>query len=241
MTSAPQDHPQTALELLFGAGNDTPESLARQLLPADANGDFGRALQNLPGATREAAAREVTAAAAGLLNVDLTGALAAGWRKHHDLTAAAQRTLAAPGSVELVDIAGYQITTTQHPSVRVLINDAEVATIQLGLSFVFRVTAMGAKISAGRLVALHSGRCDLTVTLAIQGTAVLTKQAQLMLPGVIPLGQGIRLLAAHHYPASAGQAESTDDGRAPRMAPAPEGTIQPSGASAPLRIGEWTY
>jgi hypothetical protein len=65
-----------------------------------------------------------------------------------------------------VDIAGYQIATTQHPSVRVLINDAEVATLQLGLSFVFRVTAMGAKISAGRLVAMHSGRCDLTAPLS---------------------------------------------------------------------------
>jgi hypothetical protein len=78
MTSGPQDHPRTALELLFGTGHDTPESLARQLLPADADGDFGRALEKLPGATREAAAREVTAAAAGLLSVDLTGALAAG-------------------------------------------------------------------------------------------------------------------------------------------------------------------
>ena len=248
MTPAPQDHPHTALELLFGTGNDTPESLARQLLPPDADGALGRALQNLPGATREAAAREVTAAAAGLLTVNLTGALAAGWRKHHDLTAAAQRTLAAPGSVELVDIAGYQITTTQHPSVRVLINDAQVATIQLGLSFVFRVTAMGAKISAGRLVALHSGRCDLTATLAIQGTAVLTKQAQLMLPGAIPLGQGVPLLAAHHYPDSAGQAESADNGRTQRMAPEREGAVQPSappaqrgtGAPAPLQIGEWT-
>ena len=67
MTPAPQDHPHTALELLFGTGNDTPESLARQLLPPDADGALGRALQNLPGATREAAAREVTAAAAGLL------------------------------------------------------------------------------------------------------------------------------------------------------------------------------
>jgi hypothetical protein len=186
MTPAPQDHPHTALELLFGAGNDARESLARQLLPADADGDLGRALENLPGATRKAAAREVTAAAAGLLNVDLTGGLAAGWRKHHDLTAAAQRTIAAPGTVELVDIAGYQITTTQHPSVRVLMNDAEVATIQLGLSLAFRVTAMGAKISAGRLVALHSGRCDLTATLAIRGTAVLTKQAHLTLPGNPP-------------------------------------------------------
>jgi hypothetical protein len=250
MTSAVQDHPHTALDLLFGPGNDTPEAMARQLLSAGADGDLGHALENLPRATRDAAVRETTAAAAGLLNVDLFGGLVAGWRKHHDLTAAAQRTLAVPGSVELVDMAGHQITTSQHPSIKVLVNEAEVATIQLGLSLVFRVTAMGARISAGRLVALHSGRCDLTVTLAVQGTTVLTKQAHLTLPGVIPLGRGIRLLAAHHYPASPGEAEREDSGHAQQMAPERQGTSQPSaspgaqrgtGASAPLHIGEWTY
>ena len=113
MTSAVQDHPHTALDLLFGPGNETPEAMARQLLSAGADGDLGRALENLPRATRDAAVRETTAAAAGLLNVDLFGGLVAGWRKHHDLTAAAQRTLAVPGSVELVDMAGHQITTSQ--------------------------------------------------------------------------------------------------------------------------------
>jgi hypothetical protein len=55
---------------------------------------------------------------------------------------------------------------------------------------------MTAGISAGRLVALHSGRCDVTATLAVQGINVLSRQAQLMLPGIIPLSPGIRLLAA---------------------------------------------
>jgi hypothetical protein len=250
MTPALQDHPHTALDLLFGPGNDTPEALASQVLSADANRDLGQALESLPSATREAAAREVTAAAAGLLNIDLIGGLLAGWRKHHDLTAAALRTLAAPGSAELVDMAGHQITATQHPSVTVLLDGAQVATIQLGLSLIFRVTAMGARISAGRLVALHSGRCDLTAILAVQGTTVLTRQAHRTLPGVIPLGQGIRLLAAHHYPASPGEAARADNGYAQQMAPERDGAGQPSaspaaqrgtGASAPLHIGEWTY
>ena len=214
MTPALQERPDTALDLLFGTGNDTPEALASQLLSADTGGDLGRALAELPEVTRKAAVREATAATAGLLNVDLISGLVAGWRKHHDLTAAAQRTIAAPGSVELVDMAGHQISATQHPSVTVLVDGAQVATIQLGLSLVFRVNAMTAKVSAGRLVALLSGRCDLTVTLAIQGTTVLTKQAHLTLPGAIPLGQGIRLLAAHHYPVSAKQAESPDNGPA---------------------------
>src|SRR5262249_31738123 len=90
-TSALQSHPYTALDLLFGPGNDTSEALARQLMSADTGRDLGRALEELPRATREAAVRETTAAAAGLLNVDLFGGLVAGWRKHHDLTAAAQR------------------------------------------------------------------------------------------------------------------------------------------------------
>ena len=127
MTSAVQDHPHTALDLLFGPGNDTPEALARQLMSAGTDRDLGRALENLPRASRDAAVRETTAAAAGLLNLDLIGGLVAGWRKHHDLTAAAQRTIAAPGSVELVDMAGHQISISQHPSVTVLVDGAQVA------------------------------------------------------------------------------------------------------------------
>jgi uncharacterized membrane protein (GlpM family) len=55
---------------------------------------------------------------------------------------------------------------------------------------------MTAGISAGRLVALHSGRCDITATLAVQGINVLSRQAHLMLAGIIPLSPGIGLLAA---------------------------------------------
>jgi hypothetical protein len=67
-----------------------------------------------------------------------------------------------------------------------------------------------AGISAGRLVALHSGRCDITATLAIQGTDVLTRRAHLELPGVVPLSSGIRLLPARNYPVG-GQPESANN------------------------------
>ena len=200
---APPGHPHTALDLLFGQGSDTPQELSSQILSADADGNLGRALENLPRATREATVREATAAAAGFMDVDLIGALVAGWQKHHDLTAAAQRTVAEPGSIELVDMAVHQITMTQHPSVIVLVDGLQVATIRLGLSLALRVHAMTAEVSAGRLAALHSGRCDITATLAVQGINVLTRQAHLMLPGVIPLSPGIGLLAAGSYPVSA--------------------------------------
>ena len=139
----------------------------------------------------------------------------AGWRAHHDLIAAARHTLAAPGRTELVDLASHEITTTQEPSVDILVDGRRVAILQLGLSVVFDVSALGARVRAGRLAGLYSGRCDVTATLAIQGTDVITRSAHLKLPGVIPLSPAIRLLPARDYPAdeeSAGQgpAEITD-------------------------------
>jgi hypothetical protein len=75
-------------------------------------------------------------------------------------------------------------------------------TLQLGLSLVFEVSALLLAISGGRLVAVHSGRCEITVTLAVQGTDLFVRHAHLELPGVIPVQQGIRLLPAAEYPAA---------------------------------------
>jgi hypothetical protein len=86
-----------------------------------------------------------------------------------------------------------------------------VATVQLGLSLTFGVTALLAKINAGRLVALLAGRCDVTAALAIQGSDLVTRQARFELPGVIPLSPGIRLLAARHYPAAGNKKKARRD------------------------------
>jgi len=109
--------------------------------------------------------------------------------------------VAAPGSVELIDLVAHKITATQRPAVAVLVDGSRLATVQLGVSVVFDVSAVVAGIRTGRLAALHSGRCLVTVTLTVQETEVMTRQARLDLPGVIPLGQGIRLLPGHSYPA----------------------------------------
>jgi hypothetical protein len=80
--------------------------------------------------------------------------LVAGWREHHDLTAAAQRTLAGPGSTELVSLATHRVSTEQQPYVTVLIDGHRVATVQLGLSLAFGVTARRHPLSPGiRLLA----------------------------------------------------------------------------------------
>lgn len=210
MMPAMPTRPRTALTLLFGPG-DAAEALRRAVVSEDADGNLGRALEHLPAEVRTAAAREVAAAAAGLLDVGLADVLITGWREHRDLTAAARRTLAAPGSTELVDLAEHRITASQEPYVSVLVDGHQVATLRLGLTVVFDVTAMLAGISAGRLVAVHSGDCDIVATLAIDEAEVVTRQARLELPGVIALHRGIRLLPVSAYPPAAERAQTADN------------------------------
>jgi hypothetical protein len=210
MMPAGPARPPAALTLLFGPG-DAAEALGHAVVSAAADGSLGRALAHLPPEARTAAVREVTAAAAGLLDVGLADVLITGWREHRDLTAAARRTLAAPGSTELVDLAEHQVTSTQEPYVSVLVDGHQVATVQLGLTVVCDVTAMLAGISAGRLVAVHSGACDITLMLAIDEAEVITRQTRLALPGVITAHRGIRLLPVSAYPPATDQAQTADD------------------------------
>ena len=91
-----------------------------------------------------------------------------------------------------------------------LVDGSRLATVQLGVSVVFDISAVVAGIRAGRLAALHSGRCLVTVTLTVQETEVMTRQARLDLPGIIPLGRGIRLLPDHSYPDDPGYPDDPD-------------------------------
>jgi len=204
MSSSEPAAPHTALALLFGPDQETTAAVAERLRSADIGTDIRGALDSLPPLTRAAAVDQVTMAAAGLLDINLADLVAAGWQKHADLTAAARRTLAAPGSTDLVDLASHRISTAQEPYVTVLVDGHRVATIRFGLSLAFEISALLAEIKAGKLVALHSGRCVVTGTLAIQDINVVTRQARIDLPGVIALRGGIRLLPVHEYPAGVG-------------------------------------
>jgi hypothetical protein len=89
-----------------------------------------------------------------------------------------------------------------------------VATVQLGLSVVFDVSAVLARVRAGRLVGVHTGSCDITATLAIDDIDVASKQAHLELPGEIALRRELRLLPARDYPPGENEATAADDAKA---------------------------
>lgn len=182
----------TVLALVFGTDEEVSGAIAERL---------GTVLENLPGAIRRSAVDEVTSAAWGLLDVNPIDMIVAGWRKHHELTAAAHRTLLVPGSAELTRLANHQITVTEQPYINVMVNGIQAARLDLKLSLTFDISALIAVISYGTLIAVHSGHCDLTAALAIQDVNVFTRSRRLDLPGVISLHQGIRLLPAGEYPA----------------------------------------
>jgi len=203
MTTAAPDFPATAADMLFGSSADASEALTREIMSSTQAKvqNFGTALKRLPRVTREAAAREASVAAAGLLKVDLVEMLVAGWREHRDIIAAARRTLATPGSKELVGLAAHRIATVQQPAVSILINQRRVHTLQLGLSIYFEVTGLVAGVSIGRLGHIHAGRCEIGAALAIHEIEVLTKRIHhVELPGVMSLRNGFRLLPASDYP-----------------------------------------
>jgi hypothetical protein len=197
----------SALALLTDPGQGSSEAAGYPPLSAEIAGSL-RGLEKLPEITRDAAIREAGAAVAGLLDVNLIGVLISAWKTHQDLSSAARRTLAVPGSTELVALAEHQITSAMHPYVTVSVDGYDVATIQIDLSLLFDVKALVAGIRDGRLVALHSGHCDVTATLAIDQSDVTSRQARLQLPGVIPFGHGIQLLGAEDYSADPGYAET---------------------------------
>jgi hypothetical protein len=213
MTTTEEGSTSTALDLLFGPDTDAAKTLADKILSPGAGQDIGRALGHLSEMTKKAAAREAATTVAALLKVDLIGVLVRGWREHRDIVSAARRTLAAPGSTEVVNMSTHEVTLEQRPSIGVLVDGQQVATLQLGLSIVFDIDALVLGISGGRLVTVHSGNCDITATLAVQGTDLFTKNAHLELPGVISLRRGIRLLPVGAYPSGGYTGSEPSDGQ----------------------------
>jgi hypothetical protein len=200
------DDPRTVLAVLYGTADDAPRRAERELARG-LDGLRQHVLADVPETMRKAAVGAVAAAAVGLLGIGLGGLVVEGWREHHDLTAAARRTLAAPGSTELVRLADHSVTVTRQPSIGILVNGADVATVQLTLTLTFDISVLVAEVSAGRLTALHSGRCAVTAELDIQGVQVVTRQTEIKLTGVLSLHDGIRLLPEQDYaPARRGAA-----------------------------------
>jgi len=195
MTTAIPTQPLTAATFLFGdTKEDSVDALAHALHEHGVLGSLGEGVTKLSRAGRNAAGDQVASVAHGLLDLDLGGLVIAAWGKWAELTAAAKRTFTTPDSSEVVELATHTITSAHRPYVELLVNDVHVATVRFELAVKFVVKALVATVQHGRLVAVHSGDCDVTATLAAEGRQLAKREAHLQLPLLVRLGGGIPLL-----------------------------------------------
>lgn len=191
MTTATPARPITARAFLFG---DT--DLISALQTSGAAETVRQELQGFAQTTRDEAVRELGKISAELLDqLDLTQLVLGAWSTHAALRAAGQRTVAAPQSEELVDLARHRVTLDQQPSIDLLVNGTPVATVHFGLSLVIDIAALTATVRAGRLIGLRVGRCNVDAGVSIESKSVASRQAELPLHLSLRLGSGIALVA----------------------------------------------
>lgn len=187
----------SAAAFLFDAGADGQDSIKQLAAALRESGVLGTAtegLSKLSKAGLEAVGDQIAAITQGLLDMGLDTMILEGWRKFGDLHAAAQRTKAAGGSSEVLDLASHSISTAHEPKVELQVDGVPLATVNFVLALTFELKAAVATVRDGRLVSLHSGVCDVEGSLVAGGKELASRSGHFQLPLLVPLGSGVPLL-----------------------------------------------
>ena len=187
------DHTATARGVLFGdAAGDAARELSRALSESEAR-IAGRQLRHLSRSAARSVDEEVGAVAADLLDIDLGDALVLGWRRCTALLEAARRTLASPGSTEIVELVTHRVTSDFRPSIDLMVDGIRVNTFELHLALVFDLTGVSAVVRGGELVGVRGGDCLVTATLTLEGARLAEVRRPVDVAVVLPLRPPVRL------------------------------------------------
>ncbi|WP_329316002.1 hypothetical protein OG723_38395 [Streptomyces sp. NBC_01278] len=200
MTTAPVVEPLTVRDLLLGPEERAPEALAESLQAHGAVTGLLPGVHGLTTAADRAVGRELATVVNGFLDLDLVSLLASGWSKYEALKEAARRTRRAPGSEEVVALATHTIRSEHHPSVDLLVDGAQAATVAVNLTVLFRISGLVGVVRDGLLVAARSGQCTVEAKLAVRDIVVVSREGRLDLPAALRLREPIDLLR-HRPPA----------------------------------------
>jgi hypothetical protein len=188
--------PVTIRMVLFG--NDP-----RSVVPRRGWAVMREELSRVRAEMRPVVERELAAAVAGLLDVDLGEVVRGGWRSYAKLISAARATVDNPGTTEVVALATHRITASHTPHVDLVIDEVKVATVEVTVEVVIDVEGLLATVYGGRLVNLHSGRCQVRATLHYAGVELASGTAAVDATQIASLGAGIDLLSDHEPPVHA--------------------------------------
>ncbi|TQM64446.1 hypothetical protein [Humibacillus xanthopallidus] len=194
MTTTDLTEPLGVRTMLFGSDDDAVTALTHALASDGVADVLGSALTSFAATTRVAAVRELSQVASGLLAVDLGDVVVKGWRTHATLRAAAHRTAQSPHTRELVEVATHQVRWAQEPYVELFVEGIRVTTVHFELALELEVKGLVVAVVGGRLTAVHAGRCDARASLSAEGRTLAERGAQVHLPLVLRLGDGVTLL-----------------------------------------------
>lgn len=176
-------------------GPDIAAVIAESLRERDIARSALEGVRRLSDSALEAVHSEIDKVAVGFLDLELGELLVSGWRKYTELVKAADRTLAAPDSKEVVTLATHQVSSVHHPSIELLVDEVKVYTFVFELTVEFNLVGVVAVVQRGELVALRSGECTVTVTFTLEGAPVLRpRTARVDLPLVVTPNPAIPLL-----------------------------------------------
>lgn len=184
----------SAATFLFDDDQDSVGRLAEALKETGVLGAATAGLSKLSRAGMDAVGSQIASIGHELLDMGLDTLILEGWRRFEDLREAAERTRAASGSSEVLDLASHTITSEHQPRVELRVNDVPLATVEFELSLTFVVNAAVATVRDGRLVSLHSGVCDVEATIGVGDKPLATRSGQFQLPLMMRLGAGVSLL-----------------------------------------------
>jgi hypothetical protein len=185
----------SAATFLFDDAEDSVAQLAAAIKESGVLGAVTAGLTTLSKAGLDAVGGQIASIANELLDIGLDTLILEGWRKFADLHDAAQRTRAAVGSSEVLDLAAHSITATHLPRVELRLDNVPIAAVEFELALTFALKAAVATVRQGRLVSLHSGVCDVEAVLRVGEKPLATRSGHFELPLMVRLGAGFPLLA----------------------------------------------
>jgi hypothetical protein len=179
--------------LLFGNGE--VHGALRDAMRAEAAVEkIGNALKLVPPTLRDGAFDEFNNVVASALELDLANVLELGWRKYEALAEAARRSLDVPGEEQIVSLAEHRITSIHRPNVEIVVDNVEVSEIDLKIELTIELEAVCGVVSAGRLIALRSGRAAIRAALWCEGVLMKSSMKELDLQVQLGLGSGLVLV-----------------------------------------------
>lgn len=216
MSSSTLYAPLTAGAFLFGdsPGAHTAEAVAQAISQQGAARSALRSVRRLSASSVETVDREIGSVTGRLLDLDLGEILVSSWQKYSKLIESAERTLAAPGSEEIVELVTHRVSSTYTPHVDLAVERTLVHSFEFELELVFDVIGLEAVVREGALAMVRAGECVVTATLTLDGARLAKKRHLVNLDLMVRLDPP-RPLISESDPVRTPAADSADSAATP--------------------------